>query len=739
MCLRPDKKKKRNKKTYSKEIEATWYALSRFISTFDYVIRYTNKDGNLQISTPNPNCVLASHNSKYGLLRPQAITKSMFIEHFNRDVIIFYKSDTNAKLTTGYGRYDKDALTLSFSAELKITTKKTTDPQYYVLLIGIDIDCHNGELHVHEVEELMKKYLPNTYWEDSTNGSGRHGYFKIKFLNSFGVLKEISNSIKKLFSQLKKLKNLYEYEAQIDDPAGLPYISELVETNPYIKNWTTLSHKPDKENKFLGRFINRKSQIWKDYISFLINNTIHRVPEKCYSRPSKLSKYLSLDDISATFSKFLSDNDISLPPPTKNKKYYKITYQRAFKLPMFGATASNSGNALPDIDCIKQFHFLPYYTSSELKDIYNLITDDIRELSSISPNDYFLHKYHISSGLIPVDITASISLSYSSHSSSPDSDLDMLSIPIPLKGEGKAPSIRSRCSLITGTFAQTTQTEKLSPIKKEQKTIGNNCACTYTQNRSKNRDVDEPEKKEEAEYAEIIRWMEIIENNNEEFEIEEFWNNYKQNRKSRGSSRYEEILKKVKAEDNTMKRTSWFVCAYINRIGRIPTVGEAEEEYVGRGLNRNSKPSTANRRKRLRGCIAYYRKKYQEGKAGFVLNWDEEKQAVVDLVKFYLPQKLSYKQGKTTRSISPEEIGFVYHVICRMDDSEQYVLLGNSLSYAQIDKFFMNEFGKKCGRHKFPGIIKILLSCKLIKKTGNYKVGLRGNCYRPKRNMGHTA
>ena len=46
------------------------------------------------------------------------------------------------------------------------------------------------------------------------------------------------------------------------------------------------------------------------------------------------------------------------------------------------------------------------------------------------------------------------------------------------------------------------------------------------------------------------------------------------------------------------------------------------------------------------------------------------------------------------------------------------------------ERLFIKEFGRKCGRHKFAGIIKILMGSSLIEKTGNYKVGLRGNCYR---------
>ena len=65
-----------------------------------------------------------------------------------------------------------------------------------------------------------------------------------------------------------------------------------------------------------------------------------------------------------------------------------------------------------------------------------------------------------------------------------------------------------------------------------------------------------------------------------------------------------------------------------------------------------------------------------------------------------------------------------------MENSEQDYLLSNSLSYSRADELFEKEFGRKCGRHKFSGIKKILLNSSLIKKSANYKVGLRGNCYK---------
>jgi hypothetical protein len=105
---------------------------------------------------------------------------------------------------------------------------------------------------------------------------------------------------------------------------------------------------------------------------------------------------------------------------------------------------------------------------------------------------------------------------------------------------------------------------------------------------------------------------------------------------------------------------------------------------------------------------------------------------VLELIKSYLPKELTYKQGSRIRHIRPEEVGFVYYVISRMDESDQHFILANSLTYSRADELFMAEFGVKCGRHKFSGIIKLLLNCGLIEKAGNYKVGLRGNCYRVK-------
>jgi len=721
-----------NKDIDTKEIDAAWYAVSRFIAPFDYVLRYTDREGKKNIITANPNCVLAAHISKIKILKPIALTKIMLQGHFNRETILFYKSAPNARLSSGYGRTDEQAQAISFSTDLGITTKKTIDSEYYTLLVGIDIDCHNGEKHVAEVEALIKRYLPQTYWEDSTNGNGRHGYLKIRYHNSFGVIETISNNLKLLFSKLDELKNLYGYEAKIDDPAGLPYKLEFTDTNPYDKNWSTLFHKSGKNNRFLSSFINPNSKIWTKYIYYLKDNIVPNLPYKCDENPGLLVDYLSHEDIQSSFTEFFSANNISFSPPTKNGKYYKITYQRAFKLPMFGASTNLDFN-IPDIECIKEFHNIGYHTSSELKTVYNSISNDLEEnkIYDIHVSSIISNHSDNSTNIDPVsDSLGSDSLS--------DFDTDPYSDPIPMKEETKASSTRSLCSLVPESLNDTTQNEntdiaqKISSLKKGERTIGNNCVCTNTQKLGENgRNETHNETVSHGEYAEIIDWSDLF-GNKDEFDIKEFWGKYQLEKNICNNTKYEDIIEQLKKETGSMKRTALFVSAYIHKIGKIPTEDEAEEEYVSRGLNRNSDSSTTNRQKRIKGCLAYYEGNYDARKVGCKLNWSDDKQKILDEIGQSLPEILTYRQGKRIKNIKPEEIGFVYYIIRRMDDQEQDYILANSLSYSRADEYFLAEYGKKCSKHKFSGILKILLSSGLIEKYGSYKVGLRGNCYKVK-------
>lgn len=664
-------KSKKKRITYSKEIEAAWYVLKGFTSNFDYVVRYTDVNGKKQIVTVNPNCVLASKLSKYKFFKPHSISKSMFESHFRRDRIIFYKSSPNSKLTTGYGRYDQNAKSLSFSQELNITSRRVADSKYYILLIGIDIDCHNGEKHVREVEELIKKYLPDTYWEDSTNGKGRHGYFKIKYIKSFGVIKKITPLLNDIFAGLNNIKNKYGYEANIDEPAGLPYILNSEYTNPYNREWTTLFAKSKKKDKFLGNYINPKSSIWISYIDYLkINNFF--IGSKIVENPNKLTIYLTNDQIKTTFSEFLKKNDILFSAPTKNKKFYNITYQRAIKLPLFNSDTDYYGNLSIDMDSIEKFHKLRYYTSGDLIGTYNNIKRD----------------------------------------------MDILNLTV-------------NPDLISNTKNQVTQISNelinISLIKKKEEDICNNCACTITQNNVVFPNL-EPSL---VSLATVIEWSDVCTEDEcqEVFDIEDFWNKKNQNETAKNKTKYKDKIENLKTEKNTMKKTALFITAYINEYGKIPTVDQAEDEYVRLGLNNNAQISTVNRRNRINGCIKYYSDSYDKNKIGFNLCWKTRQSDLITFLLRHFPEKMTYKQGSRIKNIIIEEVGFVYYIIVKMGELDQDYVMANSLSYKRVDDLFMDQFGHKCGRHKFSAILKTLLENNLIKKVGNYKIGLRGNCY----------
>jgi hypothetical protein len=127
--------------------------------------------------------------------------------------------------------------------------------------------------------------------------------------------------------------------------------------------------------------------------------------------------------------------------------------------------------------------------------------------------------------------------------------------------------------------------------------------------------------------------------------------------------------------------------------------------------------------------LDYYSRHYDESKVGLYRNWNKDKSRLLKMMKTYLPETLAYAQGSRRRALSLEEVCYVYYPIEQMEWVEQNSILENSLSYNQVDDYFISEFGKKCGKHKFSGILKLLIANELIKKVGNYKVGLRGNCY----------
>lgn len=730
MVVKNKKKRKRKVNKYEPEIEAAYYVLNPFVSSVDFVVRYIDKHGNKQIATENPNCVIVANMSGYHLLKPSRVTKEDYVRHFERNTILFYKSPPNSPYFTGYGGYDSTAQKLPFSAELEVFTKKQVDEDNYVLLVGIDLDCHNGENHVYEVMALIKKYLPNTYWEQSTNGNGLHGYIKIKYKNSFGVIKQISSDFKKLFDLLRQLKDLYGYEAILDEPAGLPYKYESVKTNPYQENWTSLHYKVKNketnkyENKFLGNHINRKDDLWQGYIDYLENDTTYYLPKKCRKEPAILTNYLTEDKIKNTFSDFLQKNNITFPPPTKNKKYHKITVQRAFKVPLFGADPTQDGSSFPKMDCIKEFYFLPYYTSSEIKEVKKQISEDIkqRQIDSNLPID---------TNNIHRNISDQEVNQYKQKQIEQEHEL-AYTMPIPHKGGKQCASTRSFHSLVPAPHndpvenSQRIISSEYIQQKEKQEKESNNCAYTNTLFLAQKSTLAKKESsKAEKIYIQQVKWTEIASN---EFDVADFWKEYKKNRKS-NPKKYTDEIAELKSENDTMKKSRMLALAYIHKIGRIPTPEETQDEYVAQGLNSSPEPDKDSRIRRFKSILNYLEADYDESITKFTLNWQEERNNVIKKIKPHLPKQLKYKQGERTKSYTAEDVALVYYIIQRMDEEDQHQILGNSLSYKHVDKLFLQVLGKTCGRNKFSCIKKVLLDKKRIKKTKNHRAGLRGICY----------
>jgi hypothetical protein len=719
---------KRKRKIYDKEIEAAWYVLNPFISAFDYAIRYTGKNGEKQIITVNPNCVIAAQLSRNNLFKPSVLAKSMLEYHFNRTCIIFYKSDAHSPYFTGYGKQDADAQNLLFSKELNITTKKITDLKHCVLLIGIDIDCHNNENHVLEVESLIRHYLPNTYWEYSTGGKGRHGYLKLLYQNSYGVLKTICKCLNMLFAKLNDLKTLYGFEAKIDKPAGLPYILDFVDDNPYQEEWTTLykSKKHELYSDFYGRFINPNSHIWQNYASYLKRNTTLSIGKKSICKPLGYLENLSSEEIKTSFSTFISDNHILFPPPTKNKKYYKITVQRAFKLPLFGAVLNEFGEALPKMDYIKQFYEIPYCTSIDLKNAYRAILNDIEG--------------HKQSAHLPCIISPSgISLPSSAHSSQDTHSLvwneknSFTAMVIPVKEGFKGSFTRPPVSESLPEIPNLEINLNSVPLIEEKRKEPNNCACTNTQKLGIFPYQSEQKHEDCAIiYAKEVEWSEFI-TESKELDIDQFWDTYHQKKTTKHQNTYDKIMNSLKNESDTMKKTALFIAAYLRKQKKKNiSAEEAEIEYVRWGLNTNPAPCSLKRLERMKSAINHLSESYNEEKLGFQIDWKQEKQHIIDSIHTSLPKDLTYAQGKRIKTFTMEEIGYVYYVIKQMENTEQNAILKHSLSYTHIDELFLKEFGRKCGRHKFAGIIKALVEFAMVEKIGSYKVGLKGNSYRIK-------
>ncbi len=213
---------------YSIEVEAAWYTLRDFMHPLDA------SEANDKRPIPlNTNATLAKVLSKRRTVRPEYMTKWKFRNHLSQIFTFYYRSRHNGTHGEGYGRSDKQAQNLPFAKHLNITHKRKHWTDMYVLLVGVDIDGHNGEKDAKKVGEWLKKeYFQESYWEPSTHFKGRHGYIKLAY-PATAPLQNVVRIIKDLFKLIDKTREQLGFQAPVDQPCGLPSSVTFVDEDPY--------------------------------------------------------------------------------------------------------------------------------------------------------------------------------------------------------------------------------------------------------------------------------------------------------------------------------------------------------------------------------------------------------------------------------------------------------------------------------------------------------------------------
>lgn len=240
------------RKDYGKVVDAAWYVLNIFINPIDCSEKITFIQANhgdfkevTKVLPDLKNFELASILSGTKKIFPSTFSKKKLAEHLSGETTYYYRSSYDSCYKTGYGASDGHARKLSFSEDLGITTKKNelreteaelkSEGYKYprLLLVGIDIDCHNGETDAEEVKNFITaNYLSEVYWEPSTNGAGIHGYFKILYYRSTD-LGYIRKNLTNYFRLINEKREIAGLSAEIDKPCGLPTTIRYETENPY--------------------------------------------------------------------------------------------------------------------------------------------------------------------------------------------------------------------------------------------------------------------------------------------------------------------------------------------------------------------------------------------------------------------------------------------------------------------------------------------------------------------------
>lgn len=313
---------------YPKTTLAAWYVLHEFLSETECSEQYNEVPIplNLQVVLQHSFSgtkfygYLPTREKVYFYLRIFHFSKSRLHEHLRGKTTCYYRSERRQIHSIGYGNSEKQAQSLLFAKDLEITTKRTSYPDYYVMLGAIDIDAHNGETDAETVKNwIQTQYLHDTYWEKSTHGLGRHGYYKLAYPEKMD-LNEVIQILHDVHTLLDQKRILSGYQCKIDVPCGLP---------------SQYSY-----DSSIGISEINLGEIYSDYQTLL---------QGCISvnQSNHYSYYLRFSDPDSEECKRLD----------KYPARVKLTSSQCMKIPRFNASFSSC-----NLTDIITFHSLPYYT-----------------------------------------------------------------------------------------------------------------------------------------------------------------------------------------------------------------------------------------------------------------------------------------------------------------------------------------------------------------------------------------
>jgi len=128
-----------------------------------------------------------------------------------------YRSNWTKSWKTGYHKCRKNP-----SAEiLGMGFRTETHDHIKMILLGIDIDCHNGEEDRDACLELVHRVYPGAYHERSTSGTGYHVYVRVA-VPAGTNLGRVYKILEYYNQKLQDMRSQEGVQAKIDSNCGLP-------------------------------------------------------------------------------------------------------------------------------------------------------------------------------------------------------------------------------------------------------------------------------------------------------------------------------------------------------------------------------------------------------------------------------------------------------------------------------------------------------------------------------------